>query len=182
MPVLALFAAAAFTLSPQSRITIEGDSSMHPWKCSAAVGRASAAIDTASPALVRELAVQLPVAGIECGNDTMNGKLRDALGAEQHPQIEYRLTAVERVAGEGVRLRATGSLSIAGKTQSVVFAVDAVVDSDGSVIAIGSVPLKMSSFGVDPPSAMLGLLKTYDPVTVKFDIRAIPARTVTGSR
>jgi polyisoprenoid-binding protein YceI len=132
--------------------------------------------------LVSELEFQIPVAGIQCGNDTMNGKLRDALGAEKHPMIEYRLTSIQQVPGEGVKLKATGNLSIDGKSPPVTFAVDAAVDADGSVIAIGSVPLKMSSFGVDPPSAMLGILKTYDPVTIKFDIRAVPVKPLAATR
>jgi len=57
----------------------------------------------------------------------------------------------------------------------VTFAVDAAVDADGSVIAMGTIPLLMSEVGVEPPSAMLGMLKTADRITLKFEVRAVPA-------
>jgi len=34
----------------------------------------------------------------------------------------------------------------------------------------GSYKFKMSSFGIDPPRAMLGTIRTGDEVTIKFKI------------
>ena len=175
MPLAALLVSIPFTLSPQSKITIDGDSNLHPWSCTARVGQSSAEIDKSSLVLVRALTLQIPVAGIECGNGTMNGKLRDALSADKHPFIEYRLDSAEKLAGEGVKLKAHGTLTVAGNTRKVAFPVEAALDPDGSVIALGSIPLLMSEVGVEPPSAMLGLLKTADRITLKFEIRAVPA-------
>ena len=70
MTLAALLVAAPFTLSPQGKITIEGDSNLHQWSCSAKVERSSVEIDKSSPLLVRALTLQVPVAGIECGNGT----------------------------------------------------------------------------------------------------------------
>jgi hypothetical protein len=44
------------------------------------------------------------------------------------------------------------------------------VQADGSIAVRGSVPLFMSDFGIEPPTAMLGMLKTADQVTVKFEL------------
>lgn len=176
MSLVALLVAAPFTLSSQSKVVIDGDSSLHKWSCTASVAQTSAELDTSLPQLVRALTVQIPVAGIECGNGTMNGKLRDALGADKHPIIEYRFSSAERIDGEGVRLRATGTLTVAGKSQPLIVPVDAALDTDGSAIAMGSVSFAMSQFGIEPPTAMLGVLTTADRVTIRFELRALPSR------
>ena len=114
----ALLVALPFTLSAQSKITIEGDSNLHQWSCTAKIGESSVEIDKTSPLLVKALFLRIPVAAIECGNGTMNGKLRDALSADKHPFIEYRFESAQKLAGEG-QLKAVGTLTVAGNTRKV---------------------------------------------------------------
>ena len=42
-------------------------------------------------------------------------------------------------------------------------------DVDGSVQVTGSVSMKMSEFGIEPPTAMFGTLTTGDEVTIEFN-------------
>lgn len=165
--------AQVFAFAPESKIWIEGDSNLHPWSCQATAPQAQIDIDTAAPELARGLTLSVQVAGLECGSGKMNEKLRDALNADAHPVIEYQLVKAERVPGEKLQLQATGDLTINGKTRPVTFAVDVVLEPDGTARASGSVDILMTDFGVEPPTALL-VLKTYDRVTVKFEIRTIP--------
>ncbi len=171
----ALAQARPIKLAKESKLWIEGDTNFHPWSCTARTvdARAGAEVSAwAQPA--RSLALRVPVTDLDCGSRFFNGKLRDALKSDEHPAIEYRLLSTERVAGEGVVLQATGALTIAGRTRRVTFVVEAATSSDGSIYAIGAVPLLMSDFGVEPPSAMLGALKAYDPLTVRFELHTLP--------
>ncbi len=120
-------------------------------------------------------------AGLECGDGKMNEKLRDALHADQHPAIEYHLIRAERVEGETLVLKTTGALTINGKTRTTAFAVHVVLDPDGTARASGSVDILMTDFGVEPPTALLGVLKTYDKVTVNFEIRTTPLSSARAS-
>src|SRR5205823_14314304 len=122
-------------------------------------------IDRDSPQIARALMLRVPVAGLECGNDKMNDKLREALDAEKHPAIDYHLIRAEQVAGDPAHLKATGALTIAGKTRTVTFLVEVDTSPDGATHAKGTVPILMTSFGVEPPTALL-VLKTYDKVVV----------------
>jgi hypothetical protein len=45
---------------------------------------------------------------------------------------------------------------------------------DGSVKAEGEVPLLMTDFGVTPPTALLGTLRTDNKITVKFSLLVGP--------
>ena len=173
--LIALLVAVPFTLAPQSKLLLHGDSNLHEWDCTDPLTRSSVEIDKTSPTLVRSLTLQMAVAGIECGNDTMNGKLRDALDAEKHPTIEYRFGSADRIPSDGVKLKTLGTLTVAGVPRGVTFTVDASTEADGSVIAMGTIPLMMHEVGIEPPTAMLGLMKTADRVTIKFELRAVPA-------
>jgi polyisoprenoid-binding protein YceI len=162
-----------YTLAAGSAISIDGDSNIHRWSCNAPSIEATLGVDRSAPELTNSVTVRIEVARIDCGHGSMNSRLRDALHAKQDPYITYRLVSIVRLPGSGIQLRATGEVTIAGRTRTVTFDVSAVEDANGGVRATGSLPLKMSDYGVKPPSAVL-LFKTYDDITVKFDLRAVP--------
>ena len=169
---LLLAAPVQLSLAEGSKLFIEGDSSLHAWKCEAA-GFDAAGLATspaAAAASLTALEVGVPVKQIRCGNDTMEGKLRDALKADKFARIDYTFTSVAPEPGSG-KLKVTGKLSIGGveKTVTTVLAVAAAPANRWT--AKGELPLKMSDFGIDPPTAMLGMLKTHDAITIKFDLK-----------
>jgi len=46
----------------------------------------------------------------------------------------------------------------------------------GRMHAQGTLPIQMTDFNVEPPTAMLGLIRVRDEITVHFDITAVPAK------
>ncbi len=156
---------APYQLNPHSRLWIEGDSNLHAWSCDAKKVDAAIEVDPTAPEMAKGLAVHIPTANIDCGNGGMNGRLRDAL---KTPSIDFKLISAERLPGDGVKLKARGSLTIAGVTRIANIYVNGTVQPDGTIRATGSLPMKMSMFGVEPPGALF--LKTYDDITVKFDL------------
>ena len=170
---LMLAAPVSLSLTEGSKLWIEGDSSIHAWKCEAAkfdgAGEATSAEAVAASLTAFELGV--PVNDLRCGNDTMEGKLRDALKAGKFGRIDYTLTSVKPLPGGKVEI--AGKLAIAG-VEKTVTAVVTIARAPGNVfVAKGSLPMKMSDFGVEPPTAMLGLLKTADAITIRFELRAL---------
>jgi hypothetical protein len=63
---------------------------------------------------------------------------------------------------------------IAGTEKTVNMEVTASRLADGSIRAEGALPLLMTDFGVKPPTAMLGTLRTSNKVTVKFSLLVGP--------
>lgn len=167
----------AYTVQPQSRLWVTGSSTVRGYECKA--GRIDGAI-VADPAAgvgdlqgaVKRVEIGVPVALLECGNGTMNGHMRKALKVEKSPMIRYRLsshtvTASSDAAG---KVRMNGTLSIAGQEKPV--AIDATVarEAGGTLRVKGSREIRMTEFGVKPPTLMMGTMKVHDPVTVHFDI------------
>ena len=89
-----------------------------------------------------------------------------ALKTAQHPDIVFTLT---RLDGKPGALRAIGLLKIAGVEKDVAFDVKAAANAS-TVTVIGDVPLLMTDYGITPPKAMLGMLKTNPKVRVRLEL------------
>ena len=166
--------AERFTFASGSRLWITGTSTVHDWECEAE--QLTGTVD-AEPAADRVsgisgISVTVPVARIDCDNGIMNGKMRDALRASANPSIRYALTSarVGTVNGGRFGIEATGQLTIAGTTRTVRVQAQGQALSNGRYRVTGTVPVTMSEYGVEPPTAMMGTLHTGDRVTVHFDV------------
>lgn len=165
------------SLEPESKLWVEGTSTIHDWTCE--VGAFTGAIEatdaTSIADALSQVQVSVPVAELECKNGTMNGKAHDALKAKKHGTIRYTMTdaTVQSEGSDGAAtLQARGTLTIAGTEKPVTLTVKGQKLDDGGYRFTGSTPLLMSDFGVKPPTAMLGTMKTGDRVVVHFDVVA----------
>jgi polyisoprenoid-binding protein YceI len=170
-------AQARVNLAPASKLWIEGTSNVHDWKAEAAVINAEIEIDaaglSAAPAkLVRKVTITVPVKDLKSGKGGMDNNIQKALKADKNPDIVYTLTTIEAVSDtkDGFTLRAQGTLKLAGGESAVTAEIVGTRQPDGSIKATGTVPVKMTAFGVKPPTAMLGAIKCGDDVQVKFDL------------
>lgn len=165
-------------LAPASKIWIEGTSNVHDWKCDASSIDASIELDGAGLAaipsrLVKKVSVTIPVKALKCGHDKMDDNVQKALKADKNADIVYTMNTAEALPGENKDsfiLRTAGVLKLGGGESAVTMDIKAVRQPDGSIKATGMVPVKMTAFGVKPPTAMLGAIKCADEVKVKFDL------------
>lgn len=179
----------------ESRVWIEGTSNATDFTCTTRRIEGEARLpdesDTAFAALEigsavpnepgePELQATVPVETLDCGKRRQNRDLYEAMAADEHPTIRYELLGVEVIAepdsadGEYM-LRAEGELTIAGVTQTAMLDLQGRRLNDGKVRAQGSTPMKMTDFDIDPPTALLGLIRVRDDIEVHFDITAVPA-------
>jgi polyisoprenoid-binding protein YceI len=162
-----------------SRIWIEGDSNLHEWTCEVGGFRPELTVDRAGPTTpppeVHVATAMIAVSEIECGNGKMNDNLRKALDATAHPLIRFELTRAQLVdpgVAGSVETLATGRLTVAGTTRELSMHVSGTDTGDGALRLQGSAHIRMSDWGIRPPTAMLGLLKTADEVTIFVDLTA----------
>jgi len=184
---------ARVAASPESKLWIEGTSNLHGWSCKATTldaaleldAAAAAQVSVAPPKALKKVQVKVPVKSIKCGHGGMDDNLYKALKADESPDISYILATFEAAPGEAkdsFMLHTVGTLTIAGKENKVSMDVVATRLPDGTVKATGMVPIKMTDFGIKPPTAIFGRLKTGDEVKVNFELsvgaRAIAAAAV----
>ncbi len=161
-----------YTLSSEkSTVVIKGTSSLHDWESNAEVISGKATVDFSEAGSfmgISSLTFMVDVESIKSGKGVMDKKTRGALDSKKHPQIIFLLGEVTDVTSDS--LFATGELTIAGTTNSIEVAASYMLHEDGSLHIEGSEKLLMTDYGVSPPKAMLGTLKTGDEVEVVFNV------------
>ncbi|MCO6484374.1 MAG: YceI family protein, partial [Saprospiraceae bacterium] len=99
---------------------------------------------------------------------TMDSKTHEALKSNKNPHITFNAT---RVQVNGQDVTATGPLSIAGQTRTVTVKGKWRAISANEIEVKGSHAMKMTDFGISPPTALLGTMKTGDGITLQFTVR-----------
>jgi hypothetical protein len=164
-----------------SKVWVDGTSNLHGWSCKATTLDAAVDLDaamatqiaTAPPKALKRVQVKVPVKSLKCGHDGMDNNLYKALKADASPDISYILATFEAAPGEAkdsFTLHTIGTLTIAGTENKIAMDVVATRLADGTVIAKGVVPIKLTDFGIEPPTAIFGRLKTGNEVKVNFEL------------
>jgi len=166
-------------LSPQSKMKVEGTSSLHDWHCEVELKQNSIGFSEVNGQLVpQELNLEIPVKNMNSGKRMMNKLMYKSMKEKDHPFINYLLKEVkvsdECPSDKLARLITIGELEIAGAKKQVKMTVDMVKNVKGEYCLQGSKEIKMSDFGIEPPKAMFGTVTTGDVITVSFDLKVAP--------
>ena len=170
-----------------ARITIAGTSNIHAYTASTSTVRVKRALiadapdgvdmwaNALGPGGLDAFEIAIPAATLTSPKDGIDKTMHKALQVVEHPDIVFRLLRIEPRAGTTGAARATGVLQIAGVEREV--ALDLTTErNDGTLTVRGQLQLLMTDYGIKPPTAMLGMLKTDPKVTVAFEtVLAIPA-------
>ncbi len=165
---LPVFAQQAFQLSAQQQWTVEGTSSIHDWEMVSQSATGTAKIETEGSSIksISFLKLQLPAETLKSGKSSMDDNAYKALNTDKHPNIQFELTEVESFSAQEVRAR--GKLTISGTTKLVLLKATYKV-SGNTVTFSGSHPVSFTEFGLKPPTAVFGTIKTGDQLNIKFE-------------
>jgi|SRR5215213_8092348 len=159
-------------------VKVKGSSNLHDWTMEAKSGTIEANLNLASNvsylAGIQSLSFSLPVKNLKSteGN-LMDTRAYDALKAEKYPNISFKLLSATPTTNSANKstFKVTGELTISGATKQIEMTANATKNTDGSVIITGSQNLKMTQFGIKPPSFMFGALKVTDNLTIDYTVR-----------
>jgi polyisoprenoid-binding protein YceI len=176
-----------------NKVRVEGTSTAHDWEMEGTlIGGSidfdpSVQIDTAQATIAglkdHKLTIKsqviIPVRSVKSDAkampQVMEGLMQKALKEEQFKRIECRISELTlkepHAAGKPFDFDASGELSIAGKTNKVTFPVSIDVPEKGKLKVIGTAPVKMTDYGIEPPAPSfgLGLMKCGADVKIIFD-------------
>ena len=184
-------APVAVALGPGSTLWLEGTSTMHAFESRSsevALGleRDRATADPASAAeilrlirsaAVRGVTVRVPVATLRSEKSGLDKNLRKTMKADQYPDVSFRLDRYELAAGaanaDTITIEASGSLVIAGVERPIRLEARAYPGEAGIWLE-GSEGLRMSEYGIKPPTMMLGTVKVADRIEVHYRMLLVP--------
>lgn len=148
---------------------VSGTSTVRGWTCEAKGVVTVTPGKTSSPVPgfasgVESATVTVPLKAFKCPNDEMTQHLNEAMKSDKFPEIVFRL---EKYEAGGGQTQATGTMTILGASQQVIFPATLKASGKGVEIA-GNTRLDMTKFGVEPPVVMLGLLKVGPQIRIEF--------------
>jgi len=113
-----------------------------------------------------KLDISIDVKSLKSDSATLDEHLYENIKAEKFPLIEVSLN---KFRFENKTVFAAGTLAIAGVSKAVE--LQAVYETvDGKLNFKGSYALKMSDFGIQPPTMMMGTIKTADNIEIIFNV------------
>ena len=170
-----------------SEVKVLGTSNLHDWtmKGSDLTCEAQFTVNTASIFQILSLnglTFSMPVNNLKSGESLLNTRAYKALNAEKYPNIHFKLLSASIIPQGNSRyqIKATGVLTISGQSREVTMLVNSSILADRTVLVTGSKKIKMSEFGIKPPSFMLGALRTGDEVTIDFTLKLNEPKLLTA--
>jgi hypothetical protein len=162
-----------------SRVSLAGTSNIHAYTASSTAARlvrlqvVSGVLGPnvwdaiVKPGALEAFEIAIPAATLSSPKEGLDKNMHKALKVTEHPDITFRLSRLEAGEPSGA-MRGVGTLTIAGVAREVTLAIK--TQRMGSTLTItGEVTLLMTDFGIAPPKAMLGMLKTDPKVTITFE-------------
>jgi hypothetical protein len=162
-----------------SRVSLAGTSNIHEYTATSAETRvvrlkvasglsgAKLWDEILKPGALEAFEISIPAASLSSPKEGLDKNMHKALKVTQHPDITFRLSRLEAADAPGA-VRGVGTLTIAGVAREVTLAMK-TQRTDANLTVVGEVQLLMTDFGITPPKAMLGMLKTDPKVTVTFE-------------
>jgi polyisoprenoid-binding protein YceI len=163
-----------------SRVSIAGTSNIHPYSASTSalrIARVQLASDVAGPnfwdeivkpGALKALEIVIPAATLASDKEGLDKNMHKALRTTEYPDITFRLLRFEPRPGAAGALRGVGVLTISGVQREVALEIT-TARKDAGLAVQGQVAILMTDFGITPPKAMLGMLKTDPKVTITFE-------------
>lgn len=157
-----------------NEIVISGTSNLHNWSMSVDESDCVAEFDIDGLELksIKRVDFTCKTRDIKSNSNLMDRKTYEAINADSHPEIRFTLLTNSALVSDGQNFNGIirGNLSVAGYTKEIVVPIRGTINENNTIMVKGSVDLKMTDFKIDPPTALLGTLKTGDLVTVTFSL------------
>lgn len=184
LPVYADTGSYHLSVNSGSHLWIDGNSTLHKYKIeTSTLNLKTGSLTFSSPTLPDintllnqisgDFVLEIPVQSLKDPEPGFNGALRHNMKYKKYPNVVFSLTSATATPDPSVAGRydvsAQGTLTVAGVEKPET--ISAVFDVQGNTLRItGSEDLRMSDFGIKPPVMFFGTIKTFDPVTVPWDL------------
>ncbi len=181
-----------YNISPQSKLVIDGTSTLHSFKVNAKKITGTVDINTDASAndggvQISQLKVIIPVKKLDAEKGSMNDNMDEALKVDKNPDIIYTLNNINAAnlpedSTKPAVLKTTGTLTIAGVSHNIDMDVDGYRTPDGTIHFKGEKKINMIDYGVTPPTMFFGTIKVGKDVNVNFDMALTSQKDILGSK
>ena len=158
-----------------TKVAIAGTSTFHDWDMISENANCDITFnfDGANITGLSSLLFTVKAESLKSDHKGLDKNAYKALNSQKFPEISFTSSYanVRPNGGNSYVVSAKGKMTISGTTKDVWLAATCTVNpQDLSVQSTGSLKIKMSEYNVEPPSFMMGAMKTGDEITVKYNV------------
>lgn len=158
-----------YQLDSKPSFSVFGSSTLHDWDMKSNSGNGSAIFSIIDSKLtgINGITVALQTESIKSGKSTMDKIAYEALKTDKYKIIKYVLKSTTKLDESTWNL--TGIYTIAGVSKEMRTQVKVSVVKD--VVSMqGTNTITFADFGMTPPTALFGTIKTGKELIIKFNI------------
>jgi len=185
--------AFSYSLLQGSKVSVQGSTNINEFTCFSdeTYSQHSANLfinDLKNNITFHNVILNVTTESLQCGNEVMNRNLYQTLSTDKYPFIVVELLQASTKDGQPLNfsqwMHMTGKvyLSLAGERRVQQIDFVAKQSSDGIYHFIGEHNISLSQYNLDPPTALFGLVKVKDIITVKFDLFVKANGAMTGAK
>lgn len=121
--------------------------------------------------------LKLQTERLDCGKKAINKDMHKTLQADTYPNIILELKEIQNTlchnldnCDEWFELTAVADITITCHTRTYIFPVTTKKYDTHSYRISGATSLQLCDFNIDPPTALMGLVKVKDGLEINFDL------------
>lgn len=176
IPLLSVAQNGKVQLSNESKLSINGTSNVSDFRCQSEheLQQDSLQFDyhfEDETINVDGVSLSLEIDQFDCGKRGINRDFRSTLKYKEYPFINITLNElVLEDESDIVPTDARVTINIAGNERDYIVPLTAFSSSENRIIVGGTKTLRMSDFGLSPPSPLFGLVQVSDELDITFDL------------
>lgn len=173
MMTLAFFQVQAQTYTLQnesSELTVFGTSNIHDWEIDVEKQSGSLTLNKDAELELAALEIEIEAESMKSGKSGMDKNTYKAMNTSKFPGIRFRLAGpaeISKTADNTYKVKVPGDLTISGVTKATDLEFE-LKDNGNTVELTGEKLLNMTEYNIEPPTALMGTIKTGEEVTLKF--------------
>ncbi len=169
-----LFAQVKYQSKGNLSIIVSGTSTLHDWDMKSGTGNFEGIFTvntTGAITAVSGVSFSTTAESLKSGKGSMDKNAYKALKTDKASTITFSANncAVTAIDASNFLVKSIGKLNIAGKILDADMNATCKVNADKSINIMASKKISMKDFSMEPPSFMMGTIKTGNDVTLKFD-------------
>lgn len=173
-PIYTVFGQDSKVVLAESKLVVDGTSNVHDWtiEAKAMSGKASVTLDAGDLKAIKSLDFSVEVEQLKSGKSGMDKNTFKALKSTSHKNITFKLVKVIKIttiSDNNYTIETQGDLTIAGVTKRINQSFTTKLIGKKMVFT-GKQKIDMTVYGVEPPKALMGTIKTGKDVTVDFKV------------
>ncbi len=173
-PIFNFFAQESKVVLAESKLKVLGTSNLHDWEIDAKAmsGKSIMTIDAGNLKMIKNLDFAVEVEQLKSGKNGMDNNTFKALNSKTYKTINYKLVSIAKItetSAGNFTVETQGDLTISGVTKRINQTFTVKITGKKAVFS-GKTKIDMIVYGVKPPTALMGTIKTGKDVTVDFKV------------